>query len=41
MQEAQEGISEYFEYYNHYRRHQLLNYQHPWTVYTSDMRIAA
>jgi len=41
MQEAQEGLTVYFEYYNHERLHQSLEYQRPWDVYTGKMRIAA
>jgi len=33
FQEAQQGISEYFNFYNHKRRHQSLDYQTPATVY--------
>ena len=32
-QEAKCGLSEYFQFYNHKRRHQSLNYQTPADVY--------
>jgi len=41
MQEADEGLCEYFQHYNHTRRHQSLDYEHPWDVYTCAVRIAA
>jgi len=31
--QAQEGLSEYFHYYNHERRHRSLEYRRPWDVY--------
>ena len=33
MQEAQEGLAEYFQYYNYGRLHKSLGYQRPWNVY--------
>lgn len=33
MTEAQTGLTEYFDYYNHRRLHQSLNYKRPWDVY--------
>lgn len=33
MQETQEGLTEYFRYYNHGRRHQALEDLRPWDVY--------
>lgn len=33
MSEAQEGLAEYFQYYNHGRLHQSLGYKRPWNVY--------
>jgi len=33
MREAQEGLTEYFHYYNHERRHQSLENERPWDVY--------
>jgi len=33
MLEAQEGLTEYFHYYNHGRRHRSLDYLRPWDVY--------
>jgi len=33
IQEAGDGLSEYFRFYNHIRRHQSLNYQTPANVY--------
>lgn len=41
MQEAQEGLAEYFRYYNHDRLHQSLGYRRPWDVYTGLLRAAA
>lgn len=41
MQEAQEGLAEYFHYYNHGRLHQSLGYRRPWDVYTGELRAAA
>ena len=41
MQETQEGLSEYFTLYNHDRRHQSLDYEHPWDVYCGKVRLAA
>lgn len=41
MQEAQEGLSEYFEIYNHDRRHQSLGDEHPWDVYSGKVKLAA
>ena len=41
MQQAQEGLTEYFEYYNHGRLHQSLGYKRPWDVYTGYARMAA
>lgn len=41
MQEAQEGLAEYFEYYNHDRLHQSLEYRYPWEVYSGSVRMAA
>lgn len=41
MLQAQEGLTEYFEYYNHGRLHQSLGYKRPWDVYTGYVRMAA
>ena len=41
MQEAREGLAEYFDYYNHERLHQSLGYRRPWDVYTGELRAAA
>ena len=41
IQETEEGLRKYFYRYNHARRHQSLNYEHPWEVYTGAVRIAA
>jgi putative transposase len=41
MQEAQEGLTEYFEYYNHGRLHQSLGYQYPWNIYTGKKEMVA
>lgn len=41
MQEAQDGLRAYFNRYNHERRHQSLDYEHPWDVYTGTVRLAA
>ena len=35
MEEAQQGLDEYFRYYNHERLHQSLDYKRPWDVYMS------
>lgn len=36
--EAKDGLSEYFQFYNHKRRHQSLNYQTPADVYFTKQR---
>jgi len=41
MLQAQEGLTEYFEYYNHGRLHQSLGYKRPWDVYTGYARMPA
>lgn len=41
MQEAQQGLAEYFDYYNHGRLHQSLGYKRPWDIYTGKTRLAA
>lgn len=41
MQEAQEGLTEYFGLYNHRRLHQSLGYRRPWDVYTGTLRMVA
>lgn len=41
MQQAQEGLAEYFHYYNHGRLHQSLGYLRPWDVYTGGIPAAA
>ena len=41
MQEAQEGLAEYFDYYNHERLHQSLEHKRPWSVYTGQVVLAA
>ena len=41
MVQVQEGLTEYFEYYNHGRLHQSLGYKRPWDVYTGYVRMAA
>jgi len=42
MQQAQEGLNEYFDYYNHERLHQGLGYKRPWDVYYENIgRVAA
>lgn len=33
VQEARQGLCEYFEFYNYERLHQSLNYKTPWSVY--------
>lgn len=35
VQEARSGLQEYFEFYNHERPHQSLNYKTPWVVYSA------
>lgn len=39
--DAQQGLAEYFEYYNHERLHSSLNYRRPWDVYQGLIRQAA
>jgi len=39
--EAQEGLAEYFHYYNHERLHMSLGYRKPWDVYQGIIRKAA
>jgi len=39
--QAQEGLAEYFHYYNHERLHQSLGYRRPWDVYRGTSRQAA
>jgi putative transposase len=41
MREAEEGLREYFMLYNHNRRHQSLDYEHPWDVYTGKVKAVA
>ena len=41
MQEAQNGLAKYFDYYNHGRLHQSLGDKRPWDVYEEKMRGAA
>jgi len=41
MREAQEGLTEYFYYYNHGRRHQSLESMRPWDVYKGVVRLTA
>jgi len=41
MHQAEEGLREYFHYYNHGRLHQSLGYQRPWDVYSGHIRAAA
>lgn len=41
MQEAREGLEDYFGYYTHHRRHQALNYARPWNMYTNHSELAA
>ena len=41
IQQAQEGLEEYFHYYNHERYHQSLQKERPWDVYTGQVRLAA
>lgn len=41
MEQAREGLAEYFDYYNHGRLHESLGYQRPWDVYVGKVRIAA
>ena len=41
MVETEEGLKEYFRYYNHDRLHQSLGYKRPWDVYTGFVRGAA
>ena len=38
MQDAQEGLAEYFHYYNHKRRHQALKYRRPWDLYCETVK---
>ncbi|RKY36693.1 MAG: IS3 family transposase, partial [Candidatus Omnitrophota bacterium] len=40
MQELQEGLTEYFEYYNRGRLHQSFGHKRPWDVYTGAVKIA-
>lgn len=39
--DAQQGLTEYFEYYNHQRLHQSLEYRRPWDIYTGKVLLAA
>lgn len=39
--QAQEGLTEYFDYYNHKRFHSSLEQQRPWDVFTHKVRLAA
>ena len=39
--QTQEGLAEYFHYYNHERLHQSLGYRRPWDVYRGTIRQAA
>jgi putative transposase len=39
--ECYNGLQEYFEFYNHHRRHQSLNDQTPKTVYRNSPKVAA
>ncbi|MEA3347038.1 MAG: IS3 family transposase [Candidatus Auribacterota bacterium] len=41
MQEVQEGLTKYFHYYNHERRHQSLRELRPWDVYEGIDQAAA
>lgn len=41
IHEAQEGLCEYFDYYNNERRHQSLDYEHPMSVYQQQLVKAA
>jgi len=41
MYQAQEGLTEYFEYYNHERLHQSLDYKRPWDIYIGKLKVAA
>ena len=41
MYQAQEGLSEYFEYYNHERLHQSLGYKRPWNIYIGKLKVTA
>lgn len=41
MEQAREGLAEYFYYYNHERLHQSLGYQRPWDIYEGKARIVA
>ena len=41
MQEAQEGLTEYFDYYNHERLHQSLGYKRPWQIYSCNVMVTA
>lgn len=41
MHQAQQGLSEYFEYYNHERLHQSLGYKRPWNIYIGKLKVAA
>jgi len=38
--EAQEGLAEYFHYYNHERLHRSLGYRRPWDVYLGKKQVA-
>jgi len=41
MQETQEGLTEYFQHYNHGRRHKSLGHKRPWDVYKNINQLAA
>lgn len=40
MCQTQQGLSEYFKYYNHERLHQSLGYKRPWNIYIAKLKVA-
>ena len=41
MQDVQKGLTEYFQYYNHRRRHKSLGDERPWDIYSGVVKQAA